>query len=445
MPKVVFLDTMIYLHFKPVEDIDWLGLLRTDQVRIIVPRITTSELDKHKDSHQNSKVKDRARRILQLLEGITAGERAILREGVEIERFRRRPTFDLGDYDLDPSRNDDVMVAAALEFRKENPDVEIVLVSGDATARMTASDLGLQAISLPEEFRVRGEVDPIEAENRELRKQLARLQNVLPKLSLRFQNAEPGNRMLIQLANLPTYPGDVIRKQLEEQSTEYPPYTPKETNPALPSIASMFHSPDEEEINRYTADREKYLRQYAKYLRDLWSTQCVRMLTFRIALELVNDGTAVAEDVDVHVHFPDGFKLLDGNEFEALEKSTPKPPSPPRSPRSTLEVHADRMAAITYLSGFPNQRDLSYLPNFRPVGPPPNVSRPNIQETGSYDVRWKVRQSKHKRTEHLDVLVGIFDSFDTASSFGITYRIHAANLPEEEEGELHVVVKKPKT
>lgn len=73
---------------------------------------------------------------------------------------------------------------------------------------------------------------------------------------------------------------------------------------------------------------------------------------------------------------------------------------------------------------------------------PPNLSAPDIEPGGSYDVRWEMRLLKHKQSIQLDPLVAVFHSYDEAGSFGIEYRIQAANILDPTEGKLHVVVEK---
>jgi hypothetical protein len=64
----VFLDTMVYLHFVPLEQIDLCGVLGADRVTILVPRVTLKELEKHKINHASARSRDRARQALALLE-----------------------------------------------------------------------------------------------------------------------------------------------------------------------------------------------------------------------------------------------------------------------------------------------------------------------------------------------------------------------------------------
>jgi hypothetical protein len=313
MAKIVFLDTMIYLHFKPVEDIDWLDLLGTDYVRILVPKITSSELDKHKDSHAKSKVKSRARSMLQRLEATAVGGPHELRKGVTLERFTRRPQFDFAEYDLDSSRNDDQLVASALEFKRSHPEAEVIVISGDATARLTAMDVGLKAMALPEEHQVRHEIDPAEEEIRQLRAEISRLQQTYPKLSLGFQRSEPRHLLHVTLASLPEIEV-YVQRELAKVKAQYPVLSSK--TPSVPAngfdIALMTErAPSPREFDRYNSERQPFFDAYEQHLRTTWDSFARQSMSFPFTLEVSNDGTAVATDVDVFTHFPDEVEVME--------------------------------------------------------------------------------------------------------------------------------------
>ena len=75
MAKKIFIDTMIFLHYKAIDGIDLCCLLNVDELVIVIPRITLRELDKHKNIHASKKVRDRAKRIVSKLENwITTSE-----------------------------------------------------------------------------------------------------------------------------------------------------------------------------------------------------------------------------------------------------------------------------------------------------------------------------------------------------------------------------------
>lgn len=103
--KVLFLDTNVYLHCRSVEEIDWLQLIGADSVEIVVPRVTLHELDKQKNSHASSKLRERARSVLKKLEAWLANEDQEIRPGVKVRLhpdnvFRVRRKFILEVFDL---------------------------------------------------------------------------------------------------------------------------------------------------------------------------------------------------------------------------------------------------------------------------------------------------------------------------------------------------------
>ena len=59
----VFIDTMIFLHYKAVEEINFPELFNVDKISILVPRITLRELDEQKNIHTQSKIRERAKKV----------------------------------------------------------------------------------------------------------------------------------------------------------------------------------------------------------------------------------------------------------------------------------------------------------------------------------------------------------------------------------------------
>jgi predicted ribonuclease YlaK len=144
-----FLDTMIYLHCVPLDQIDFRAVIGADAVTIQVPRVTFKELEKHKLSHSSARTRERARQVLALLEKhIESG--APLREGVFIAFIANMPHLDMEQYGLDRLWNDDVLIASALEFQMNNVSEPIVLITHDTGARLTSRQLGLKPLQLPE-------------------------------------------------------------------------------------------------------------------------------------------------------------------------------------------------------------------------------------------------------------------------------------------------------
>jgi hypothetical protein len=66
----------------------------------------------------------------------------------------------------------------------------------------------------------------------------------------------------------------------------------------------------------------------------------------------------------------------------------------------------------------------------------------SLTKTNSYKVEDAFPRIKHGQAGIIRPLMILFDSYESASSFQITYRISAANLPEPVKGALNVVIKK---
>jgi hypothetical protein len=145
----------------------------------------------------------------------------------------------------------------------------------------------------------------------------------------------------------------------------------------------------------------------------------------------VNDGSSPAEDIDIFVYFADGFKLVDNEGFP----KGPAAPEQPTPPRTVIEMFQNI-----------GKLNIPYLPRISPsVMSPhtrPDVPKgPFIKKTNSYEVSFSVQRLKHGLQTIFDPLFAIFPSIESVCSFGIDYRVLAANLPEEIKGDVHIVLK----
>ena len=138
VPKTVFLDTNIYLHYQMIDQIDWPSVLSTESVTIVVPPITLRELNKHKELHPRKRVSDRAGNVIRRLTKLyAAGPNAELRNNVSIQVEDRDPKLDYSVYHLDPQIQDDCLIASIIMYRDENPASECVLITADGGLLLT--------------------------------------------------------------------------------------------------------------------------------------------------------------------------------------------------------------------------------------------------------------------------------------------------------------------
>jgi hypothetical protein len=434
----VFFDTMVFLHYRCIEDLNLTEIFGPGPHAVIMPRITLRELDKHKNTHSSGRIRERARRMLKKIEGWTAGEE--IRPSVSMEFMKGVPTVDYRSLGLNRDWADDILIASVLQYSTDHPDeVSVVLVTQDSGPRITASQLGIRVMELPEQYKLPTEPDPLEAENRELVRTISALQNALPKLTVSFAGSEqPEQHATFALPPPPDSMEDEITRKIEELKGKLPKQHPPDRTPPNPKspvtlmqaqLAGLGHLDPiaAEEYERYNRGVDEYLRSYEGYMRDTWELQATNKRSIGFEIEIRNTGTAPAEDVDVLFHFPDGFLLFSEEELPEI----PKEPSPPRKPRTRIQIMSESIGRIPRL-------DL-----VRPVMPDIRVpSSFSIERTQSYDVRDHFPRIKHGDKAVLPEIFLTFDSYETVSSFACNYTIRPANLPTPITGELHFVIEK---
>jgi hypothetical protein len=441
----VFIDTSAHLSFKMYDEVDWRAVLNAERVTIVVLPIVVGELDDKKDSHPAHKIRDRAKSLSRKFNKLFDNHNeAQVREGVIIRYEVIEPAIDYAAKDLNPNRQDDRQLASIITFIEANPGERVMLIARDLNLRTRAKAFGIEAPSLIDELDLPDEPDPKDLEIKELRKRNLELEKQFPKLKLRFKIGS--DHVTVTISDFAVLSEDDVSRMIEETRLRFPKMAVKPDDseqakvsrpkgPAnLSDLAKLFERGVDgyteidkrnynAELDKYFSDLEDYLREHSAYARQ----EC---LTAELDIDLVNDGTAPAEDVDIHLHFPDGFELRD----EPLDE--PSEPKPPRHPLTTLEkLGQDPLRGLS----FPH-----YTPFFSRISgdDPPNVSRPNVRRTKSYSVDIAVGKVKHNTPVLLDRLYLIFESFDTAESFAIEYVIKAGNVPRPVKGYLNVIVRK---
>ena len=425
-PVTVFVDTQTLLHYQWLDQIDWCSLLATDRVDVILALVVIQELDKHKRDPQKKR-RGRARdRFTQIARAL--GESGPLRTGVTLRSEHGESLADLVGRGLDPEVNDDRLIGSVIAFAKANPGARVVLCADDYGLRLKAPHFDVEILSLPDDYELEDEPDPLEAKVKELERKVRLHENRSPKLRVAFKDWKEHIRIEL-FPPIALTESDIAARVETAGIKECPPYRP----PVMPSIrdlrsislATIGLVPSGDEIKRYGTERETFLEA----IRDYWTKwpefENRRRLTAELELFVVNDGTAPAKEILLYLHIPDGVDVVD-EAPKGLKK-----PVPPVWPRPFHE--ALRMSMPNFS-----------LPNIRApeIGPPENVSRPTIQRTKSFTVSFEIGKVIQKRRERLDTLYVVFDGFDTARSFAIDYRISSESVPEIVEGQVNVAIEK---
>lgn len=438
-----FLDTNIFLHYQPFEQINWPEVLGADEVTLLVAAVVIGELDRHKDGQSTTKrSKERARKVAGRFRDLWAESPvAEIGPGVAIRYIMREPGIDFAAYGLARDWQDDRLLASVIEAGAAMADQEIVLVTRDVGPELRARQFGVRVVRLPERLELQDEPDPSEKRIRELERELNEARNAIPKLCLRFANGE--DRLVLQAPERVSTADEWITQRVEAIRRKHPKRDVTSPGPAPKpgSLGAVLAENIElhaevanfgvqgEEIHRYNRALDAFYADWERYLRDTLEDQARWERTYRIDLELANTGTAPADDIDVFLHFPDGFDLIEESELSKVRK----PPRPPRGPRTPMEIALEgfNTALQTYSDPF-------YMPEIPSIGPPANVLGPRIRRSNSYDVEVTVRRLKHALREAFDPMFVVFASHDVLRPFRIDYRINAANAPREVDGALNV-------
>lgn len=459
----IFLDTNVYLHFQSFEQIDWRKLLGSRRVTISVPAMVLNELDKHKDEHRVRRIRKRAGTVSAKLFEYFETNKSEVRPGVVLEFLPFDPQVNFANYHLNPSRQDDHLLAAVLQLREEKEGLCPVVVANDFNLLMKAKQLGIETYRLPDDLKLLEEPDAEEQQIRELEREVNRMRKAAaPDLRLCFGPGGdnhvafmlPSPKLLnglllgfevalLRLRHSKALPPEQVisfveRRKLREAAGELK--NVEQAAEMLFTLGEMMGQIDPSEVERYNYELEEYFRAYAQYRKDSIEYENAWARTLLLEMELVNEGTCPAEDVDVTLEFPEGVTLLTEGSFPPMPVE-PHPPTPPQ----TLGM----MTGALIAKGV--RKSVSLL---KPKpGPVPQLSPGHLSARAtmipsivlSADRRraeFKVPKLKHTLRTRCVTLYAFLNSFEAAGSFTIPYRAVAANIPQPVTGCLHVKIEK---
>jgi hypothetical protein len=210
---------------------------------------------------------------------------------------------------------------------------------------------------------------------------------------------------------------------LDEVKSNYPylvaddPYK----NPFEIITRSMF-ALTADQIDSYNKKLYEFYLEYESALDDILEKKIRKNFTFEIELVLNNIGNTPAEDIDIHLHFPDGFELFESDETD----NDINLPEPPHMPKNGLDFSFPIM-------NYPTINSIGTIKGNS------NFNSPTIKKTNSYDVDFHRNNLKHGYSENLESLSIVFKSRADIENFKIDYEISAGNMPNKLNGQLNVI------
>lgn len=436
----IFLDTNIFLHFRFFVEIPWNSLFG-EPYQIVLTPVVVDELDKHK-RHPNGKIASRAKKVLARFENIVSEPNSF-----PLQYLTKRPSLETFQrLQLDRQEQDDCILAAIVEFGLNCNKEEIIFISNDTGPRFRASSLGIKTGQLPGNFQNPTEVSDEQKQIQKLIQENNKLKNAIPKLSLTFEDDTTVFKTTLSPIHksekeyLDFQHRDIVA-QYPQMEYEDPEKKNKENDEKLKSVTNIaerfrlisqkgqlgLNQVTKEQVETYNRELKKFFIEYREYLKKDYKYNKVLSLSVPIDLKMHNKGNAPAVDVDIWLHFPDGFKLLNRSDFP----NRPPKPNSPRKPKGRFDFDTSNYPALPYIHSFRNIGNS--MPDI-------NLNKPEIRETNSYEVDIHYKNLKHFQSVSIDPLLVVFLSISKIISFKIDYKIIVGNVPEPFVGSLSVVI-----
>lgn len=424
MPQVpsahVFIDANMAMHFKRPDQIDWCTLVNANEVVLVAAPILLRELEQQKVTNGSSKLKGRAANYIKWLHPFVLHPEIEIRTGVKWLFLPDEPQLDFAAERLSQTIADDHFIASVLHYTRHS-SVCAFVATADLGLEVKLRSRGIGVLELSDDLRLPAEPDPLELENKNLKRQIARIEARMPRLSVVFEGGAEDHALSLR------DPSATSVTSLDQIRSDNPCMHRPQDGAAgafadIQRLTQQFGI-SAERVDKYNEEREQYLRKYQDYLdrHAAWSeTLC---LHHQVKLVIANDGTAPALNIDLELFFPDGIWPV---EEDNLLKE-PKAPEVPRRPQGIMDIHGLRGA--DYLSRLITP-DLHSMIN-------PDYDGVPIIGRDKNSVRISYSNLKHGFSFTSDELIFRFVDAAAVRAFSVKYRLSADELPDAVEGQLH--------
>lgn len=313
MQVYCFVDTSFFLEYSSIAEVKWAELLGVANVIVVVPIAMLRELDNNKDNNPRKGKRERALKILQLVErAVTSPGGLSLDNGAKLLVCTERPKRSYFEQlNLLQDKPDDELVVTAYQFSQEHPQDRIVLVTADTTPRVLAKSNGLECPSPPVGWKAKSAHD-------ESARKIAELELLVgkqPKLILTFDSGqtllESTVRSIKDFQTLKTRSLKALRIRF----------------PLIGSNSAMFVF-NQSDTYQYNSELEYFYKSYEKALAEWLLIQLSEMRACSVSFKIANEGRATANHIHLSVALPAEFEIL-RTVYKGL-----KLPSPPKRPSS---------------------------------------------------------------------------------------------------------------
>lgn len=451
MKKILFPDVSILLHFVPLDEIDLLPLCQCTAVEVMFTLVVTGELVRYQWEPPVPELRPRAKERLQRLEkwlesppapgsAITAGF------------FGKRPDSQtMSDHHLNWQQPGDILLGTLLEYKRMWTGTAVALLTGDSDLMARARALGIEAITLPDEYLADEAQNAPPTERQKRRQELAGFHYRASSLALSFAGGldETVVTMAPQLdaltaemqAQLVAVADDMRRKVVgrQRQVEDAVEVALDDLDPdVLAALVAQAAAGDRSFLDRAAAeDRARYRREVEAYPQkfERYLRRCLEMIneqrrTIRLDLEIENSGGAPAEEVHLLLTVPEQLEWY-GQPNQGDMPAPPAPPIPP-GPRDQPLEKGFHIGGVSLLPSHLLNRDTT-------TGEVASGAAPAISEAGT-QLHWELGTYRHQQSRRLGPLYLRFRRAEDIAGFAIAWEIQAKDSPEAIHGRLQVVL-----
>ena len=427
--KYIFVDTNLLIHYQPIEELDWSKIVSGKDFTILIPLKVVRELDNHKHSHKNF-VQKQSRKILPKLYKYL-DDKSNLPENLDIKILEEDPPENVfKNNNLNTNINDDdEIIASIIHYRSTNDIDDISLITADYGMLLKARNYNINAVKIPDKYSLPSSESTEEKKIRKLENEVRKLKSTFPDVDLFLKEKKKFD--LFYVHKYCQFDEKYLDKKINKLKANFPKISPSDSKIKIysPSQIAEVHlnagkSGLRKTSKKYNQELEKFYEEYRNYIEQkIYYLQCQRR-SFNLKLQVCNDGSAPAEDIDITLHFPDGFKIFDSYDSPIQNPSKPNPPT------RDIRMGLGNQPIVASRLNTPN-----YTRNI------PNVGGLNIKETNSFKVKTHIRKIKHNQSVKIDPITIFFRESDEVKGFPIKYKILMGNYPVPVNGELNVNIK----
>ena len=347
--KILYLfpDTNLFIECKPLAELDWSEWSEFTEIHLIVCRPVTRELDYQK-GRGNSRVARRARSTYQFFAPLAEDGKDFLEiqnSTPVVKLFLEgmgQPSPELKET-LDYSQTDDQIVGSLHRFRRDNPEADARLLTGDRGPMMAARSLELPRVPIREAWRLPPEQNEVEKENTRLRQRVIQLEKAEPSFDVQLidDNEEPLKNLRVEFEVFEPLSEQEVNALVQLIAENLPVVTAFPNDPPTrednSTAVGIFYLPTHGEIAKYKEQAyPEWLEKCRTALSNIHTDLQREAGPPSFSLSIANEGTRPGKDTLVNIIAEGNFEISPppfGSASEGAFQEGPSLPYPPQPPQ----------------------------------------------------------------------------------------------------------------